>query len=261
MSDDKQTVEVSSEDALETTTTLTPEAIEQEVAEIEIPPRVGRVDPTGLDLREEVVSLNRCAKVVKGGRRFSFAALVVVGDGHGHVGVGFGKANEVPDSIQKAVQAAKKNVINVPIIGRTLPHEIIGIYGAGQVMLKPASEGTGLIAGPAMRAVLEMAGIRDCLTKVLGSDNQINVVKATFEGLRNLQTAERTSALRGMTMDEMLGHKAAERYRQGREEAASMKSEIAERKREEKQSRRGTYSAGGRRDKEAADAKKEDKKS
>lgn len=260
MSDDKQTVDVSSVDSLETTTTLTPEAIEQEVAEIEIPPRVGRVDPTGLDLREDVVSLNRCAKVVKGGRRFSFAALVVVGDGHGHVGVGFGKANEVPDSIQKAIQAAKKNIISVPIIGRTIPHENIGEYGAGRVMLKPASEGTGLIAGPAMRAVLEMAGVRDCLTKVLGSDNQINVVKATFEGLRNLQTAERTSALRGMTMDQMLGHKAAQRYRDGREEAASMKSEIAQQKREEKQSRRGTYTAGGR-DRNDPNKPAEDKKS
>lgn len=219
-----------------------------DVEGIEIPPPVGRVDPTGLDLREEVVTLNRCAKVVKGGRRFSFAALVVVGDGHGHVGVGFGKANEVPDSIQKAVQAAHKNVIHVPIIGRTIPHEIIGEFGAGRVLLKPASEGTGLIAGPAMRAVLEMAGVRDCLSKVLGSDNQLNVVKATFEGLRNLQTAERTSALRGMTVEQMLGNKAAARYFAGREEAANMKSEIAQQKREEKQSRRGTYTAGGRKD-------------
>ncbi len=215
---------------------------------IEIPPPPGRIDPNGLDLHEEVVELNRCAKVVKGGRRFSFAALVVVGDGNGHVGVGFGKANEVPDSIQKAVGAAKKNIINVPIIGRTVPHEIIGEFGAGRVLVKPASEGTGLIAGPAMRAVLESAGIQDCLTKVLGSDNNINVVKATFEALRNLQTAERTSALRGMTMDEMLGKKTADRYRQGREDAANNKSAIAQQKREEKQSRRGTYSAGGRRD-------------
>lgn len=207
----------------------------------------GRIDPSKLDLTEEVVSLNRVAKVVKGGRRFSFAALVVVGDGHGHVGVGFGKANEVPSSIQKAVEAGKRNLLAVPIIGRTLPHEVIGQYGAGRVLLKPASEGTGLIAGPAVRAVLEKAGIRDCLTKVLGTDNMINVVKATFEGLRVLQTAEQTAILRGKTVEELLGVKGAERWRAGRESAASAKAELAQAKRDER-NRLGTYSAGGRDD-------------
>lgn len=214
-----------------------------------------RIDPSKLDLTEEVVSLNRVAKVVKGGRRFSFAALVVVGDGHGHVGVGFGKANEVPDSIQKAVEDGKRNLIHVPIIGRTIPHEIIGEFGAGRVMLKPASEGTGLIAGPAARAVLEKAGVRDCLTKVLGSDNALNVLKATFEGLRRLQTAERIGALRGKTMEEMLGVKGAQRWREGRETAAHAKVVITQTQgRRDERNRLGTYTAGGRRDE---DEKKE----
>ncbi len=221
--------------------------------EDELPLRLGpaeTIDASKLDLREEVVSLNRVAKVVKGGRRFSFSALTVVGDGHGHVGIGFGKANEVPSAIQKSIESAKKSLIAVPIIGRTIPHAIIGEFGAGRVLLKPASEGTGMIAGPAMRAVLEMAGVRDCLTKVLGSDNQINVVKATFSGLRSLQTVERIAELRGKSMEEILGNKGADRWRKGREEAASMKAEIAAQKRGEKQSRRGTYTAGGRRDEE-----------
>jgi small subunit ribosomal protein S5 len=208
-----------------------------------------RIDPRQLDLTEEVVSLNRVAKVVKGGRRFSFAALVVVGDGHGHVGVGFGKANEVPDSIAKAVEDAKRNLIRVPIIGRTIPHMIVGEYGAGRVLLKPASEGTGLIAGPAARAVLEKAGIRDCLTKALGSGNSLNVLKATFQGLRSLQTAEATAGLRGKSMEELLGVKGAQRWRDGRDTAASAKAEVSQAKRSER-NRLGTYTAGGRRDEE-----------
>lgn len=206
-----------------------------------------RIDPSRLNLREEVVSLNRVAKVVKGGRRFSFAALVVVGDGHGHVGIGFGKANEVPNAIAKAVESGKKNLIKVPIIGRTIPFETIGEFGAGRVLLKPASEGTGLIAGPAARAVLEMGGLRDCLTKVLGTNNPLNVTKATFAGLKNLVLAENIASLRGKTVEELLGNKGAERYRKGREEAALAKVEIATVKREER-TRRGTYTAGGRGD-------------
>ncbi|MCB2155401.1 30S ribosomal protein S5 [bacterium] len=218
--------------------------------------RVGRIDASKLDLREEVVSLNRVAKVVKGGRRFSFAALVVVGDGHGHVGVGFGKANEVPAAIQKAIEAGKRAMIVVPIIGRTIPHDIIGRYGAGKVLLRPASEGTGLIAGPAVRAVLELAGLQDCLSKVLGTENQLNVVKATFQGLKDLGSAEDVATLRGKTLEELLGRKGAERYRKGREEAMSRKAEVVQQKREDK-SRRGTYTAGGggrrRRDEDSDD--------
>lgn len=205
------------------------------------------INPGKLDLREEVVSLNRVAKVVKGGRRFSFAALVVVGDGNGHVGVGFGKANEVPDSIQKAVESAKKNLIRVPLVGRTIPFEVIGKFGAGRVMLKPASEGTGIIAGPAARAVLQLAGVQDILTKVLGSQNQLNVVHATFAGLKSLELAEAVALRRGKTIDEMMGRKSADRYRQGREDAVSgaHARKLAERDRHDK-ARLGTYSAGGR---------------
>jgi small subunit ribosomal protein S5 len=205
------------------------------------------IDPTTLDLREELVSLNRVAKVVKGGRRFSFAALLVVGNGNGVVGVGFGKAREVPDAISKAVQAAKKSLIRVPLVGRTIPHEIIGVFGAGRVLLKPASEGTGIIAGPSPRAVLQLAGVHDVLTKTLGSDNTLNVVRATFEGLRNLDLAEHVAARRGKTLEDMLGRKSAERYRKGREEVAAgfHVEKVAEIDRREK-SRLGTYSAGGR---------------
>ena len=204
-------------------------------------------DPARLDLREEVVSLNRVAKVVKGGRRFSFAALVVIGDGAGHVGVGFGKAKEVPDSIAKAVEDAKKNLIRVPLVGRTIPYEIIGEFGAGRVLLKPASEGTGIIAGPAARAVLQLAGVQDILTKTLGSSNQLNVVHATYAGLKALELAEAVALRRGKTIDELVGRKAADRYRKGREEVLSgfhtQKYQQQDRK---DKSRLGTYSAGGR---------------
>jgi small subunit ribosomal protein S5 len=156
-----------------------------------------KIDPKSLNLREEMVTLNRTAKVVKGGRRFSFAALVVVGDGNGVVGVGFGKANEVPEAISKAAEDGKKHLIRVNLKGRTIPHAVMGEFGAARVMLRPASEGTGIIAGPAVRAVLTLAGVQDILTKSFGTNNKINVVKATLQGLASLQSAERIAKLRG----------------------------------------------------------------
>lgn len=156
-----------------------------------------------LELKEKMVNISRVAKVVKGGRRFSFSAVTVVGDGKGHVGIGLGKANEVTDSIKKSVEDAKKNLVEVPILKGTIPHEIIGKFGAAKVFLKPASPGTGIIAGGGVRAVLESAGVQDVLTKLMGSSNSHNVVKATMKALLSLQDAKTVAKRRGITLSEL----------------------------------------------------------
>ncbi len=164
-----------------------------------------KIDARELDLQEKLVALNRVSKTVKGGRIARFAAIMVVGDGNGHVGFGLGKAAEVPDAIRKGIEDAKKNMITVSLNGSTIPHEVMGIYGAGKVLLKPAAPGTGIIAGGAVRAVLELAGIKNIRAKCLRSNNPINVVKATFEGLRALRTAEEVAALRGISVENVKG--------------------------------------------------------
>lgn len=166
---------------------------------------MARIDASTLDLQERVVAINRVSKTVKGGRIFKFAALVVVGDGHGTIGFGLGKASEVPDAIRKGIEDAKKNLIKISLKGTTIPHEVIGVFGAGRVLMKPAPEGTGVIAGGPVRAVLETAGIRDIRTKCLRSNNPCNVVNATINGLSALRSLEQVAATRGKTAQEILG--------------------------------------------------------
>ncbi len=163
------------------------------------------IEAAELDLQEKLVALNRVSKTVKGGRIARFAAIMVVGDGNGHVGYGLGKAAEVPDAIRKGIEDAKKNMIEVSLNGSTIPHEITGIYGAGKVLLKPAAPVTGIIAGGAVRSVLELAGIKNIRAKCLRSNNPVNVVKATFEGLKALRTAEQVAALRGISVEDVKG--------------------------------------------------------
>lgn len=163
------------------------------------------IDASKLDLKEKVVAINRVAKVVKGGRNFRFSAIVVVGDLNGYVGVGTGKSVEIPEAIRKGIEDAKKNLVKVAIVGTTIPHEVVGVSGSGKVLLMPASEGTGVIAGGPARAVLELAGIKDIRTKSLRSNNPRNMVNATIEGLASLKTAEDVAKLRGKTVEEILG--------------------------------------------------------
>ena len=164
-----------------------------------------RIDVEALELEENVVAINRVAKTVKGGRTMRFSALVVVGDRNGHVGFGQGKSAEIPDAIRKGIESAKKNLISVPLVGSTITHEVVGISGAGKVLLKPAAQGTGVLAGGAARAVLELAGYKNIRSKALGSNNKQNVVLATIEGLRGIKTPEEVARLRGKSIEEIMG--------------------------------------------------------
>ena len=174
---------------------------------------MARIDASKLALEEKVVQINRVAKVVRGGRRFSFSAVVVVGDGNGVVGAGLGKANEVPEAIRKGVEDAKKHLIRVPLVGSTIPHEVTLKLGAARVMLKPAAPGTGVIAGGSVRSVVEAAGIRDLLSKSLGSNNPINVVRATVEAMRGMRSADEMAGVRGKSAEQLLGRAGAEASR------------------------------------------------